>query len=483
MRNRLNSRTILSVKVFIIFVLGIVSFNKFAFSWDILLLIGFVWLILYLFNRYKLSQYVLVLAILLLGNILSQKLNVETVTPETSYIQGVIERDGTFNTKKNNAYIRVIYPSFLRGKRIKIINHNRFYSLFPGDEIAFKGFISRFNDRVERYYERRGVYGKITIGKRTYVKVSRCGNSSFVNQMFMTGDVFRKDVFSKLPGEYRNLVMSFLFGEREGLSSSTRNKFRKSGINHLLALSGLHIAVIMGVLFLIARLFRMKMKIVTIFVLFVIILYLSFVNFRVSAFRASVMVLFIMFSYMVKRYVTLYSLLFAVAFVILLYNPEQLFLPGFLLSFAATFAILISSELIVVSRKNIIRKYIVYPFTISILISLFTLPILLYFFSTVSIISPVANIIFIPLTTLIITLSILAMIFYIIFPIFSGYIIAVIYFTEKLFFLLLDYFNRFNLHINTNRNTAFILLIIPVTITIIALYRVTEWKKDVLSGI
>jgi len=120
---------------------------------------------------------------------------------------------------------------------------------------------------------------------------------------------------------------------------------------------------------------------------------------------------------------------------------------------------------------------------ISVLISLFTLPILTYFFHEVSIITPITNIIFIPLTSFIITLGILAIIFHIFFPILSKYIIAVIYFTEKIYFYLLSYFNRFHISIALDRKMSLTLLVIPILIVLFMIYRQRSKKEDVLSGI
>lgn len=483
MRNRLNSRTILSVKVFFIFVLGIILSDKLDFGWIILISLFALWFILFKLTYHRFSQFVIIIIIFALGVILPKKAKVSGIEQEDVYIQGKVLRDGTFNIDKNKAYISVFYPDYLRGKKIRLINYNRYYKLFPGDEISFKGFISKFNDQIEQYYENNGIYGKITIKRDSYVKILKCGNSQPLNGLLMFTDIFRKDVFESLPDEYNSLLMSFLFGERERLSKSIRDMFKSSGINHLLALSGLHMAVIMGIMFLLARLFRLNMKFATLFVLMAIGFYLIFVNFRVSAFRASVMLSMIMISYLVKRYISSYNLLFAVGFIILLLSPRQIYTPGFLLSFSATLAILISNDLINVPLKNSIQKNVLYPFVISVLISLFTLPILTYFFHEVSIITPITNIIFIPLTSFIITLGILAIIFHIFFPILSKYIIAVIYFTEQIYFYLLSYFNRFHISIALDRKMSLTLLVIPILIVLFMIYRQRSKKEDVLSGI
>ncbi|NIA23639.1 MAG: hypothetical protein GWP03_05735 [Proteobacteria bacterium] len=483
MRNRLNSRTVLSIKVFLLFVSGIVLSDKLRFNWIFLIAISSVWLISFKFKYYRFSQYVLVIMIFMLGGILAKTSKVVDVEPEDVYIQGKIIRDGTFNPDKNKAYISVIYPDYLRGKKIRVINYNRYYKIFPGDEIVFKGFVTRFNDKIEQYYENNGIYGKTTIGKNSYVKVLKCGNSKPINKPLIFLDIFRKEVFAPLPGEYNSLLMSFLFGERDRLSRNTRNMFKNSGINHLLALSGLHMAVIMGILFLVARLFRLNMKFTTFFVFLAIIVYLIFINFRVSAFRASVMLSVIMISYLVNRYVSSYNLLFAVGFIILLLAPHQIYTPGFLLSFSATLAILIYNDLVNIPVKSRIQKNILYPFMVSVFISFFTLPVLIYFFHWVSVMTPIANIVFIPLTSFIITLGILAIIFHVFSPVLSNYIVAVIYFTEKIYFHLLAYFNRFHFRINAGGKEGLILLVIPLSIILFMIYRQRDKKTDVLSGI
>ena len=483
MRNHLNNRTLLTVKIFFSLVLGIVSIRIFKIKNIYFIPLSILWGILFLLRFYKLSQYILIAVIIMLGNLISQRQGIEKAETSNIIVQGIVERDGTFNINNNKAYLRVIYPEYLRNKRIKIRNFNRYYKLFPGDEISFKGFLSGFNEHVKKYYENQGIVGKITIRNDTPVHILKCGNTLLSNKILMVFDIYRKQVFSLLPERYNKMLMSFIFGERAELPRKTVDMFKNSGISHLLALSGLHMAVIIGTLFFLMKLINLNRKYITILTILIIIFYLTFVNFRVSALRAGIMLSVVMLSYNVKRLVSPTNLLFAVAFVLILLSPEQLTTPGFLLSFSATFAIIISNDIINISKNNYFQRNIIYPFIISLLISIFTLPILFYFFKNVSLITPVANIIFIPMTAFLITLGIVTMILYIFSPVLGGYFISVIYFIEKFYLDLLGYFSRVNFMVTTDKKLGIVLLIVPSVVLFYFVIKNKKPKKDILANI
>ena len=86
------------------------------------------------------------------------------------------------------------------------------------------------------------------------------------------------------------LVSAVLLGNREGLSNETQMHFRRTGVSHLLALSGMHVSILIGALELLLRRLRVGKLIRAGIMPVVLIAYLALTGFSPSAVRAVLMV-------------------------------------------------------------------------------------------------------------------------------------------------------------------------------------------------
>lgn len=135
------------------------------------------------------------------------------------------------------------------------------------------------------------------------------------------------------PGQ--GLIKSALLGQRQDLKKDTKRLFRKVGVAHLLAVSGLHVTLIAGVIFALFRLSGARYSLQIMAALGVTWIYVWLVGFRPATIRASIL----LSCYMVSRLMGLrrdpWSLLCFAAILILLYQPNSLFDIGAQLSFAS----------------------------------------------------------------------------------------------------------------------------------------------------
>ncbi|RLC66308.1 MAG: hypothetical protein DRI52_12185 [Chloroflexi bacterium] len=92
-----------------------------------------------------------------------------------------------------------------------------------------------------------------------------------------------------------------------------------------------------------------------------------------------------------------------------LLKPDWLVSPGFLLSYLATFGIVYLLPKI--KLKTAIAKYTVYPFLASFLAQIFTIPVSSLFFGNVSLLSPLSNLVFLPLVFIFLSETLLAVLF------------------------------------------------------------------------
>ena len=128
-------------------------------------------------------------------------------------------------------------------------------------------------------------------------------------------------------------------GDRSDIPDGIRTDFRKSGISHLFAVSGMHLALWTGIIFRILQK-RSRIRLLpNLFVLLFIWIYAVFTGFSPSVIRAGIMLSLVCISNLIRRNADLLNSLGASAAVMLVFNPWLAGNVSFLLSFTAAFAI------------------------------------------------------------------------------------------------------------------------------------------------
>jgi competence protein ComEC len=137
------------------------------------------------------------------------------------------------------------------------------------------------------------------------------------------------------------VLEALLLGERGRLANTTTAALQKSGLYHIIAISGAHIAVISFLLFSALSLLRVPRRISYIALILALVFYAVLVEGRASVFRAVIMTLaFLVGKLLWKNSQILNTISFS-AVLLLLANPFYLFDMGFELTFAATLAIIV----------------------------------------------------------------------------------------------------------------------------------------------
>jgi competence protein ComEC len=150
--------------------------------------------------------------------------------------------------------------------------------------------------------------------------------------------------------ETRGIIKALVLGDRGGISKEVNERFILSGVNHILSISGLHVALVAAFFFgatrcilrffpfLLLRLNLNKTSALTAVV--PVIFYLFIAGAGVAAVRSTIMVLSFLLAMLLDREKDLYDALFAAAFFILIFNPAALFDISFQLSFLSVLALL-----------------------------------------------------------------------------------------------------------------------------------------------
>ncbi|PKM62428.1 MAG: hypothetical protein CVU97_05335 [Firmicutes bacterium HGW-Firmicutes-21] len=212
-----------------------------------------------------------------------------------------------------------------------------------------------------------------------------------------------EDMFRRYPTEVGEIARTLITGEKTDAEPYTYALFRNAGISHLLVISGLHISIIVMSLFGFLELLTVRRQIRSIICLLVLLGYAFFVGFTPSVSRAVIMTGIMFVTMLATRRADSITSLFIALFVLLLINPFALFSVGLGLSFLSCLGILIVSPHLLrpikgraKKTKNLLR-IILSPLLFSCAATVFSFPVLLIGFDTVSYISPLINLIITPL--------------------------------------------------------------------------------------
>jgi competence protein ComEC len=291
-----------------------------------------------------------------------------------------------------------------------------------------------------KYLKNQNVFHEIKIKDTNTISVSKDINFYYYINLIKSKLLKSYDVKSFKKDNY-NLLMALLFGEKTELSKEISTNYTQAGIIHILAISGLHIALIYGiVLWLTKPLLRFKKGKLYIFLLSLCILwfYAILAGFSASIVRAAVMFSVVAFAKIINRQSNIYNSLAVSALLLLLYNPNYLFDVGFQLSFAAVLSIVIFQPIV---RKYSYSKYLIVLkikelLLISLVAQIGVLPLILYYFGQFPLLFLLANLIAIPLSSIILILGLALIPFNFLFPKLAVYFSVLVNF-------LIDIMNNF----------------------------------------
>jgi len=150
-----------------------------------------------------------------------------------------------------------------------------------------------------------------------------------------------RDLVPGLKGERRGLVLGFVLGEDDGLSDGLRQSFRRSGLYHLLAVSGQNIAFLVAGVLGIAWLCGIPRGLGEVLALTTIVAYVLVVGWQPSVVRAAVAGGLASLAWLAARPRDRWYFLLLGALTLLVWNPRSVFDAGFQLSFAAVIAIFV----------------------------------------------------------------------------------------------------------------------------------------------
>ncbi len=218
-------------------------------------------------------------------------------------------------------------------------------------------------------------------------------------------DILSARLLIYLPSQASALADALLLGDKTELDTDLRQAFQHLGISHTLAVSGLHLGILLGGLSLLFKKLHIPRRLHLWLLFPPSILYVLLVG-SPSVLRAGGMLFFLLLAHPFGRRRDPLTSLFAVVSLICLISPFSVLDIGLLLSFSSTFGILLIG-LPLAARCRSFPKPLTWLFTsLSLTASAltFTLPFSIWYFGEISLLSPLSNLLFVPLITLLLYL-------------------------------------------------------------------------------
>lgn len=382
--------------------------------------------------------YILLIAAFVLGTLRMQHADETKVTPlfENNFIRGM-KLYGTINTcelpARGGMIFSVTADSIRKGdslyvsKKLLLVNLYEdsiaqvpaHLKLRPGNKIIVNGNYYRFKEKSnpyqwkeEAYYSGLGYAGKFRITHPDSMIIMD-STESFYETMVLT---IRQGIDARLDSLFNDeaygLMRGLLLADRRGMNREVVGQFSDAGVIHILAVSGLHIGFIAFMIGLLLSRLRGNAKVMVIVI--TLWLYLILIGFPTSAVRAVLMISLYLIGRMMQRDPNPIHSVFAAGFIILMFEPTELFAIGFQLSFSAVSGILyfyplFEKRLQLHNIKNILLRYISSLFFVSAAAQIGVMTVLLYHFGTVPLLSVFANIPVIPLSALILAGGLLSL--------------------------------------------------------------------------
>ena len=279
------------------------------------------------------------------------------------------------------------------------------YELAPGDLIAFKlniQLIRNLGNPDEMDYASYLLYKGIRYRQHTKLEsVVKTGTSPtlMTRATNLRKTLEHKILDSSLAPETQSMLIAVLLGNDDFISPETREHFSVVGVAHVLAISGLHVAIItLLIWFLLFPLDYIRAKkLRLVLTLLLLIGYDILTGMSPSVVRATVMIAFVFMSILFYRKSTPLNSVAAAALVILVFSPGSLYSVGFQLSFITVAALIIFYQTFEIKYPtNRLLKYIYSLFLTSLIAMLSSIILTAYYFNTLSIMTVLANFIILP---------------------------------------------------------------------------------------
>ena len=301
------------------------------------------------------------------------------------------------NYLKGVGYInneRVLISYTLQNEDEKVFFKKKFY----GGKVFANGSIEELKEKTnfysfdyKKYNENRGVFKQVKLNQIKNIK----SEDSIVDKIKSIRAKMSLKISNEITFDKSGYFEALILGDKNYLQREDVNAFKKLGISHLLAISGLHLGLLISIIYYILQKLNFTSNLIDNIIIIILPCYMGISGFSPSVIRAGLMI--IVYLILRRKNIANIDSLLITFLIMTIINPLYIFDIGFELSFFITFSLLMSTEYIKKSKNKLQSSL-----KISVISFLASMPILISNFYTVPYISVLSNIILVPIFSIII---------------------------------------------------------------------------------
>ncbi len=283
--------------------------------------------------------------------------------------------------------------------------------------VSLNGCITEItsNDQFDAdiYYNSRGI--SATIANVTNFTVLGKGDVGIEYYMGCLRELAARRFDSLTGPDTSSFLRALVLGDKSDLDSNTKLNFKRIGISHILALSGMHLSILAFGIAKLLSIFKIHKKIKLCLLGAVLLFYMALTGFSSTICRAGIMVLSTYALFLLRYKSDIFTSLMISITLIVMFEPYAIFDLSLQLSFLSMLGVISATHLIspIIPVKKFKRILFIIPE--SVIISLFAnlaiLPIIFDKFGTISLLSPISTLMFGCICTLLIYIGLLILLF------------------------------------------------------------------------
>ncbi|CAM3833910.1 ComEC/Rec2 family competence protein [Flavobacterium cucumis] len=348
---------------------------------------------------------------------------------EYNSIRGIVTTTLKPNEKYNKYFINLTHfnDSMVAGKILLYVPKTNRETLHSGNDIWLKAPIYPIPKAFNPY---QFDYSKYLEKQNVYHQIYTRENQIKIVQTRKTIDYYIENIRNNLSKSFeihhfepktKAIIDALILGQRLELDKETITDYSNAGVIHILAISGLHISIIyFFMVFLLKPLKRIRFgaEIQLLTILGILWLFALITGLPASVTRAVTLFSFVSIGNYFNQPKAIYNALAISAFLILLVKPNAIFDIGFQLSYAAVLSIVLFQPFYkkFYFSENKIAIYLTDTILVSIAAQIGVLPLSLYYFNQLPLLFLVANLVIIPLSSLVLIAGIIILLFNYVLP-------------------------------------------------------------------
>ncbi len=281
---------------------------------------------------------------------------------------------------------------------------------------AIKPPLNPHQFNYKNYLHKLGIYDQIVIQNQNYTLLKNSTPTSYGVAAQLRSKIIRSLHLANFGKEELSIIQALLLGQKNDISEATYSDYKNAGAVHILALSGLHIGILLLLLQFVLKPLEYLPKGKTIKLITTVLLLWCFAflaGLSASIIRAVTMFSFVAYALYLNRPSNTYNILaLSMFFILLIINPTLLFQVGFQMSYAAVFAIVWLYPILQKfwTPKQFVFKKIWQLLSVSLAAQIGVLPLSLFYFHQFPGLFFISNLIIVPFLGIILGIGILVII-------------------------------------------------------------------------